>query len=182
MEKSIIIILAVDKENGIGIQGNLPWKLKSDMIYFREVTTTTLQKDKINALIMGRKTWESIPEKFRPLPWRKNIVLSRNEFTSAWALHFFSLEEAIKSLKDDENIENIFIIWGAQIYNEAINKWIADMIYQTRIMWDFSCDTFFIWIPNNYELSSIVWPNEENNISFQFEVYNKTREKSFLTK
>jgi dihydrofolate reductase len=68
MEKSIIIILAVDKENGIGKQGNLPWKLKSDMIYFREVTTTTLQKDKINAIIMGRKTWESIPEKFRPLP------------------------------------------------------------------------------------------------------------------
>jgi dihydrofolate reductase len=68
MEKNIIIILASDEKNGIGKNGILPWRLKSDMAYFKEVTTTTLSEKKINALIMGRKTWESIPEKFRPLP------------------------------------------------------------------------------------------------------------------
>lgn len=182
MEKNIIIILASDEKNGIGKNGILPWRLKSDMAYFKEVTTTTLSEKKINALIMGRKTWESIPEKFRPLPWRKNIVLSRTEFTDEWCHHFFSLEEALANLEKDETIENIFIIGGAQIYNEVINKWLSNMIYQTKIRGNFLCDTFFVWVPSNYELTSIIWPEKENDISFQFEVYEKIREKSFLTK
>jgi len=122
---------------------------------------------------MGRKTWESIPERFRPLPWRKNIVLSRTEWKYEWASNYSCIEDALENLEKDENIENIFIIGWAQIYNEVIKKWLANIIYQTKIIGDFFCDTFFVWVPSKYKLTSIIWPETENNISFQFEVYEK---------
>ena len=68
------MILAMDENNTIGIDGDLPWKLKSDMKRFRALTTG----DGFNAVVMGRKTWDSIPERHRPLPDRLNIVMSRD--------------------------------------------------------------------------------------------------------
>ena len=73
------IILAIDSNNWLGKNNDLAWKLKSDMQYFKKITTQTQQENKQNAVIMGRKTWESIPEKFRPLPDRKNFLLTRDE-------------------------------------------------------------------------------------------------------
>ena len=84
------LIVAADRNGGIGTLNSLPWKLSGDMKFFRLVTTGALGSSvldrivvhpdaKENAVIMGRKTWDSIPAKFRPLPGRFNIVLSRNE-------------------------------------------------------------------------------------------------------
>ena len=72
-----LIVAACGKSLGIGLNGELPWRLKSEMKYFSETTTKTKDPSKINAVIMGRKTWESIPMKFRPLKNRYNIILSR---------------------------------------------------------------------------------------------------------
>ena len=72
-----LIVAACGKSLGIGLNGELPWKLKSEMKYFAETTSKTKDIDKINAVIMGRKTWESIPLKFRPLKNRFNVILSR---------------------------------------------------------------------------------------------------------
>ena len=72
-----LIVAACGKSLGIGLNGELPWKLKSEMKYFAEKTSKTKDIDKINAVIMGRKTWESIPLKFRPLKNRFNVILSR---------------------------------------------------------------------------------------------------------
>ena len=72
-----LIVAACGKSMGIGLNGELPWRLKSEMKYFAETTTKTKDSDKINAVIMGRKTWESIPAKFRPLKNRLNVILSR---------------------------------------------------------------------------------------------------------
>lgn len=80
---SLIIIAAVTKSNGLGTNGQLPWKLPKEMAHFRKATNATGKCGKdattaINAVIMGRKTWESIPTKFRPLKGRINIVISRS--------------------------------------------------------------------------------------------------------
>jgi hypothetical protein len=77
--KPIIAIVACTRDGGIGKEGTLPWKLPGDMAYFKRVTLDTEDVPGArNAVIMGRKTWESIPNSFRPLPGRLNVVLSRN--------------------------------------------------------------------------------------------------------
>lgn len=90
---SVTLIVAATMNNGIGSSGRLPWRLPREMAYFAKVTTTvpetassendgTYQAENIsgkNAVIMGRSTWESIPQAFRPLKGRVNIILSRND-------------------------------------------------------------------------------------------------------
>lgn len=77
------LIVAATEEYGIGVQGTLPWRIPKDMAFFKHVTThipteSSPDPDARNAVIMGRVTWESIPPKFRPLPDRLNIIVSRN--------------------------------------------------------------------------------------------------------
>ena len=71
------IIVAATKANGIGANGRLPWRLSKEMKYFAQVTSAA-PEGKQNVVVMGRNTWESIPKKFRPLPRRFNVVISRN--------------------------------------------------------------------------------------------------------
>src|SRR3989338_1802540 len=72
------IVVAMDQNRGIGLDGKLPWHLKCDLRHFKEITTKTRDKNKRNAVIMGRKTWDSLPVRFRPLPDRVNVVITRN--------------------------------------------------------------------------------------------------------
>ncbi|CUS20419.1 LAQU0S01e06172g1_1 [Lachancea quebecensis] len=73
----VTIVACLMPEMGIGYNGKLPWRLKQEMAYFRQVTSATFADGRRNAVVMGRKTWESIPPKFRPLPDRVNVVVSR---------------------------------------------------------------------------------------------------------
>lgn len=77
----LAMVAAMSLNNGIGREGGLPWKLKGEMSYFRNVTSTVPEAEsgKRNAVIMGRKTWSSIPSKFRPLKGRVNIVISASQ-------------------------------------------------------------------------------------------------------
>ncbi len=152
MNKKVIAILAVDEEFWIGKWNDIPWK--SDLKNFKEITTKTESVEKQNSLIMWRKTWESIPEKFRPFSNRKNIVISReNLITNNLFEHFFSIEEAILSSKNDESIENIFIIGWASIYNYSFENNLVDEIYLTFIPWRHDCDTFVKLDLEKYEKS-----------------------------
>lgn len=100
-------IVATNKEGAIGANGDLPWHLSEDLRHFKELTMA-------HPVIMGRKTWESLPK--RPLPGRRNIVISRNEdYRAEGAEVFGSIEEAVDACR-----EIPFIIGGAQIYKEAI--------------------------------------------------------------
>lgn len=78
MRPFIVIVAATASSLSIGRHGKLPWRLSQDMLYFKNVTSNTTTKGRMNAVIMGRRTWESIPQKFRPLSNRLNVVLSRN--------------------------------------------------------------------------------------------------------
>jgi len=78
MRKTFAVVVAATQKGGIGRAGSLPWRLPADLAYFKRVTSTTVELGKQNAVIMGRKTWDSIPPKFRPLVGRINVVLSRD--------------------------------------------------------------------------------------------------------
>jgi len=112
--KKFSIILAVDNENGIGKCGDLAWSIPEDMKYFKDTTTNTKDPKKQNAVIMGRKTWESIPKKYRPFKNRKNFVLSRsyengthNPDGAAQYSDFDACLEAVSAMND---VEEIFVI------------------------------------------------------------------------
>jgi len=89
---------------------------------------------------MGRRTWESIPKKFRPLPGRLNVVLSRSEVDAP--LSATSLEDAYAQLEQRDDVQDIFIIGGGQVYKEALEKGLKRIIY-TQVEATVDCDTFF---------------------------------------
>ena len=123
----IIIIVAVSKDGFIGKKGAIPWRLKSDMEHFKTVTSG-------HTVVMGRKTWESLPPGFRPLPDRRNIIVSRQtDLKIDGAEIVSSLEEAFKLAEEDEikNNKNIFICGGGEIYKQALPY--AEKILITRV-------------------------------------------------
>lgn len=170
MEKKKYIIVAVDSKNGIGKKGALPWRIKGEIRYFKERTMQTHDPEKQNALIMGRNTWESLPEKFRPLPGRKNFVLtSKNDYPASGATICPSLDAAIALAQDDPLIEKIFIIGGGKVFEQAIS--IVDGIYFTQIKGDFDCDIFFPDIPEYFEKVSRLGSGHEGDIEYEFLLY-----------
>lgn len=128
----VSIIAAIGRNRELGKDNNLLWHIGEDLKRFRELT-------KGHSIIMGRKTWESLP--IKPLPNRYNIVITRNlKFNPVGADVCTSIEDAIKKAKEIEKDE-IFIIGGGQIYQQAIG--LADKLYLTIIDAQKDADTFF---------------------------------------
>src|SRR5271165_1906201 len=132
--KQFSIIVAFDAQYGIGKNGKLPWSLALDLKHFKEITTAVTDPAKKNAVIMGRRTWESLPEKFRPLPGRVNLVLSKSGELSLPADVCCSktLDDALNQLSSS-NIENVFVIGGAQIYAQAMEHPLCQKLYVTHV-------------------------------------------------
>lgn len=132
----ISIIAARDERGGIAKNGGIPWHAPADIKRFSRLTS-----EGKSAVIMGRTTWESLPAKFRPLPWRMNIVMSRNfnNFVPAWSAR--SLSEAY-ALAERNGCDNAWVIGGAQIYAAAIEDPRASCAEITTIVQDFGCDLF----------------------------------------
>ncbi|KAH0554382.1 dihydrofolate reductase isoform X1 [Cotesia glomerata] len=182
MQLKLNLIAAACGDNlGIGINGRLPWKLKAEMAFFTNMTTKTKNVNKKNVLIMGRKTWEGIPKKFRPLQNRINIILSHQKLDyENEPIVCQSLQHALDTIsKPDlcEIVENIWVIGGHAVYKAAIDHLNCFRIYLTYIKKDFECDTFFPSIPKNFiETSDTNIPSdiqEENGIQFLYKVYEK---------
>ena len=167
------IIVAADKNNGIGLNNKLPWRLKGDMAFFKKTTTNTTLPNETNVVIMGRKTYESIPEKFRPLPNRINIVLTRDktkEFPGA--IVCTSLDEAFKHTEGLSNVDRTFVIGGAEIYKQAFKRDELHEVFLTRVNHSYECDTFIE--PLDDELSIISCINEnEDNVYYSIETYRR---------
>lgn len=116
------VVVAATRAMGIGKDGKLPWKLPSDLKFFKDVTLTTSDPAKKNAIIMGRKTWESIPLEYRPLSGRLNVVLTRSgSFDIATAENVLmcgSMVSALEMLASSPyclSIERVFVIGGGEI-------------------------------------------------------------------
>ena len=184
MNKKFSIILAVDEKNGLGKNWDLAWRLSSDLKYFRKITTETTDWNKKNAIVMWRKTWESIPEKFRPLPNRINYILSRKVNTENQENVFWStsIGDCLEEVNQNDKIENIFIIWWARLYNDTINHPLLERVYITKVKWDFDCDVFFNGIPENFKIQSKSEVMKENDIEFSFEVWRKYKFVFFMLK
>lgn len=141
-------MVATDAAMGIGKDGTMPWHLPADLAYFKRITSTA-PPGKMNVVIMGRKTWESIPDRFRPLPGRINIVVSRQtdyELPNG-VLLAGSLDLAL-DLANKDDVENAFVIGGGQLYKEALSHCDCTGVYITKIAKTFACDTVFPSLPD----------------------------------
>ena len=179
--KELAIISAACRSNGIGFKGKLPWRLPKEMAYFTRISSTSRNNSK-NAVIMGRKTWDSIPKKFRPLEGRVNVVLSKSLSSRPEGVDylFSSIEEAVSSLSSISEIDRLFIIGGSSLYEETVKSPLCSKIYLTRIDADFECDTFFPEFDHKVftETQEEGVPSEvqtENGISYTFHVYSKKK-------
>ncbi len=133
MSKPIVALIAAVSRNGvIGHGNNLVWRLPEDQRYFRATTTGA-------PVIMGRATWDSLPDRFRPLPNRRNVVLTRQISWSAPGAEVALDLEAALALGADS--PRVFVIGGAQVYALALPR--ADELLLTEIDRDFDGDTHF---------------------------------------
>lgn len=157
------VVVAHDLNQGIGINNTLPWHCKADMSYFKALTTDAKGSQE-NTVIMGRKTWESIPDKFRPLPGRKNIVLSKSQPTIEGAIVASSLDDALEKAEAESNI---FVIGGGQLYQEAIQHIECNTLHVTKIFSTFECDAHFPDYSNfNCTFASNIWVTKTVNCAF----------------
>ncbi|XP_037015190.2 dihydrofolate reductase isoform X2 [Artibeus jamaicensis] len=149
------------------------------------MTTTTSAEGKQNVVIMGRKTWFSIPKKNRPLKDRINVVLSRELKEPPQGAHFLarSLDDALnltEKLELTNKVDMVWIIGGSSVYKEAMNKPGHVKLFVTRIMQEFESDTFFPEIDlERYKLlpeypGVLSGVQEEKGIKFKFEVYERS--------
>jgi dihydrofolate reductase len=162
MKPRISLIAAVDSKDGIGKDNKIPWHLKSDLIRLKNLT-------KDNIVILGRKSYESMAGYYdksgRQMPGKLYVVVTRDKDykpsrENAKAAH--SLDEAMDT-KENE----VFIIGGAQIFKEAIEKDLVDRIYLTKVEGDFDCDTF---MPEYSQFNKILSreSGEENGLRYEF--------------
>lgn len=134
-ETQLSIIAAIGKNRELGKDGQLLWHLPDDMRRFKELTMG-------HPVIMGRKTWESLPEKFRPLPGRTNIVVTRQaSFEATGATVVDGLSDAFLAAADAPGSDETFIIGGGEIYTAALPY--ATRLYLTLVDDAPEADTFF---------------------------------------
>lgn len=158
------IIVAYDKDYAIGKKGELPWagQLSADMKHFRTITMG-------DSVIMGRKTFESLPGSYRPLPGRQNIVLSLGEVAGTGFQIARSLDEAYSFAVH----ENIHVIGGGQIYDAAIGS--VDRVYATEVNTVVEdADTFFSVMHSNewHETEREIFPIDARNMyGYSFVTY-----------
>ena len=164
----ISLIAAVSENNVIGKNNDLPWHLPADMKYFRDTTMG-------HCVIMGRKNYDSIPLKYRPLEGRTNIVVTRQKnFKAEGCIVVNSVEDAMTEAKKKNETE-VFIIGGADIYMQTID--VADKLYITHINHTFEGDAFFPKIDSDRwkkTMQTYIQPDEKNKFPFSFCVYEKT--------
>lgn len=157
----IAAIVATDLNNAIGKNNQLLWHLPADLKFFKSTTMGC-------PVIMGRKTYESIG---RLLPGRKNIIITRNtEYKVEGANIFNSIEAALKHL----NEEKVFIIGGAEIYNQSLKQ--TTEVYRTLVKHSFEADTHFPKLENNN--FKLVWEecfsaDEKNKYDYCFQKWEK---------
>jgi dihydrofolate reductase len=165
----VALIVAMDSERGIGRNNDLMWHLPNDMKFFKESTSGQI-------VVMGRKNYDSIPERFRPLPNRENVVLTRNvDFTAEGCLVFHSLETCLEHYKN-ETERTVFIIGGGEIYRQALALDCVDELFITHVDKSYGADTFFTeFEANNWYIKTLVTHEIDDKHEAAFEIKQYTR-------
>jgi len=163
---NITIIVATDLIGTIGKQGRIPWRLKADMDHFKKVTGN-------HVVVMGQKTYESLPEKFRPLPDRINVVLTKDpEFKAIGCDVMYSVDEVFSAYGNQE----IFVMGGGEIY-KLFSDYASRLLITTVITVIPDGDTFFKIPGRKLEWRrSILFrkePDEQNQFAFYVTEYTE---------
>ncbi|TVU31887.1 hypothetical protein EJB05_23592 [Eragrostis curvula] len=182
-QRNYQVVVAATRDMGIGKDGILPWKLLGDLKFFKELTLTTSDPAKKNAVIMGRKTWESLPVKSRPLPGRLNVILTRSgSFDFATVENVVicgSMNSALELLASTPyclSIEKVFVIGGGQVLREYLNGPACEAIHLTDIESSIECDTFIPPIDFSvFQPWYSSFPVVESNIRHSFVTYVRVR-------
>lgn len=152
----IVAIAAMDEGRVIGIDNSIPWNLPEDMKHFSSLTSG-------HSVLMGRKTYFSLPKKFRPLPNRNNIVVTRyaSSLESEPVEVVLNLEEYLEGKKNDDKDESLWVIGGSEIYKQTMQFW--DEMHLTKVYGNHAGDAYFPEFEENFELKS---ENPQENCSF----------------
>jgi dihydrofolate reductase len=165
------VVVAADLDWGIGKDAGLPWpKLRGDLAHFRRVTTSTAKEGARNAIVMGRKTWESKEVACKPLPKRLNVVVSRGAYAvPEGVVAARSLDEAVQ-VKD---VESIFVVGGAGLLQEGLVHPALRYVYLTRIEGRFGCDVVIPDLDARKFYRDATWEGEaigeENGVRYRIE-------------
>jgi dihydrofolate reductase len=157
------LIAAIPRNGAIGRNGQLLWREPEDQRHFRRVTMGS-------PVLMGRKTWDSLPERFRPLPGRRNLVLSRDPTWRAdGAEAVASLDEALRAAAGADKLS---VIGGAQIYALVLPR--ADELVLTEIDADLDGDTFFpAWERSRFAETARERHTSESGVPYSFVTYTR---------
>ncbi|PIE86987.1 MAG: dihydrofolate reductase [Bacteroidetes bacterium] len=165
----VSLIVAMDLDRGIGKNNDLMWHLPSDMRFFKETTSGHI-------VVMGRKNYESIPEKYRPLPNRENVVLTRNESYVAEGCEVFHSLEACLKHYESETERTVFIIGGGEIYRQALELDAVEEMYISHINHSYGADTFFPTFDlKNWNVESILEQPKDDRHDASFTVLRYTK-------
>jgi dihydrofolate reductase len=161
----VSLVVAVARGGVIGREGTIPWRIPEDVARFKALTTG-------HAVVMGRRTWDSLPDRFRPLPERRNIIVTRNpDWSADGAERAASLEEALRL---PEGAEHVFVIGGAELYAAALP--LADELLITEIDLEAEGDTLFpSWDRAAFHEESREQHESETGIRFSFVTYVRRR-------
>ena len=202
--RSFDLVVAATQRGGIGYQGDLPWgrALKGDLSRFKQLTTTLSPPSSPtaatapsaapssapqNAVLMGRKTWESIPAHLRPLKDRLNVIITVREAERVKAetsqyknvLIASSLPDALSQLslpRYNAHISNVFVIGGASLIREALSSPSLHHIHLTQVLKDIECDTFIpaIAASDSLHLDTVSDVTIESGIPYQFLTFHRS--------
>ncbi|WP_223690793.1 dihydrofolate reductase [Leifsonia poae] len=162
---SLALIWAEAQGGVIGAGGRMPWHLREDLAHFRELTGT-------DTVIMGRKTWDSLPERFRPLPDRANVVVTRqSDWSAPGATTAHTLEEAVAGSPS----ETTWVIGGSELYRLALP--LADRVERTLIDETVAGDTWAPRLDDDWRVSATDpfdgWHTAGTGMRYRFETYRR---------
>jgi len=173
--KDINLIVATSINYGIGYDNKMCWNIPDELKHFKNITTTVIDANKKNCVIMGKNTWLSIPKS--PLKDRINIIISVNDYDylsktigSEEVIVLKSINDALLYINIHENIEKAFVIGGAQLYNDFLDNYIEHIKYvymSVVIDMDYECDKFIASniIFNNFEFEKNIAQQNNKYIS-----------------